>query len=1713
MSFWDDFRRTAGQVVQGTQQLGAGIGKGLLGYPGAIVSGTTQAVVATEAAPYTQNNIQQPIAPGQQVAQQGLNQTFEVSNKAMEALRVPFQTVAERGAASVVALNPNLPYFGKPGEALRDIQENKQISIGQAINAAFLNKETAKKIDWTGKGEIAGLESTQDFFNRGYQKWTSGALDFTANFALDPLIYLGKTAKIARLATLVRPVRTEQELALLSQQIDDGARGAVSPFTPLINRIAENPTASSLVGEDIVTSGSRGLEIMQAIERAPLGSRESYAEILKVGIGVVPTQQKLLTESAIVRQDIEKLMGQNAYNKSMLDTGMFTLNHKVAIENKIAENTEVLNELIKRDKFLYSVVGEGSENAPGVFGSMGSQTVARWQWLEEVRGNVVKKRAESIFEESKYVGKDKLPVRMLTWVTEGGIIREVPSGMVKVEGVAVSESYREVLSNIQKVVELSGLNSQWGKLKFDEYTALQTKVERSNWLNNFESESLSEIMIKEFNLDRSNETLIKGIQKFSKVLIEEQGNARRGNFKKLFSSNYTILDDNGESTAVHGMKGLIETLAGESGLTVKQMQERFANVPLSETQYPSVHVLTNFDDYATVIKENPQRFRVFIKGLQLMAAQAEGVAKRTDIQTKPKSKFTKVSQKDIDALIEEARNISLNSGGLNERFQSGFNIARDGFTTAFDLFQTTIWKPAVLFRFGYTQRNVLEGWARTIAAMSMLSELTGTSLPSAYRGLKAPGTTNRIAKNTAERYRAMGARKNFDQIEYVARGRVAEANITYSQDSIFSIREELNKFIFDNPISAPGLEKAIADPAFQVMKESKVINEAQVAQLFNKIVDELDKFTPKAQKGIKSKLYNDIQVDTLAKFIDLQKEAKIFQVQYDAARVSRASLLDEIDKLTDLATVKLVRAGEGKFEVIPGVELPDVWSGVFGQIARKDASAEKTLQNTLMNGRTSNQLNSIFRASRSDVITPDNKFWGNAYVDFINKVVYNDPLYQMFLRGKTQQDVAAYLKSPQGRDTLANVQLSVDQLANKNIDKYAEVLYHQYVRLLPPSSMTGIDVRTAALNGKMTEQLALQLPSDVRPSIFGTELYPGNRSAGAILNKAVKGVFKYIGTLPEDKLVRQPFYRSVYRMEAARIARLVQAQGMDLNTEKAQGLVVRMAHQRARKTLNETLYTVERYTNPGNFMRFASPFYMAHQNSSRFWISKSIQNPTIPYLGLVLWNSPNKALETRDPQGRIVESSLPFYSNETIYMTMKKGPVAYLLKKFGPYEDESVLKFNKTSADLFFGGSFPALPQLSGPLVDVLAATVFKKPVEKADEWLSINMGVDNNALQRYVLPFYNPETRVWNKILPSPAWLRALVTSSMEDRSPQFAARVDMNIENNLVKLHEEGGVLNDKTMAEATDKAIFQTKRGYLVEAIFGVGSPISTKIGTSWELQKKLLRLYQTKYGQVEGLNRFSDEFGATQASYAKTSTSSNQSGLLGTPQTVRNIEANLNLVKRVSFLDESVIGSFFNGGEYKDYTTVAEARLKGIRVLGKPLKGGAVDTKTKVLNAEAYAGFSLYIPAADAIKAKAKAEGERAGVKMTPNSVAYQPYQDRLNILANYVGQTYPEFLKRLKNPEPKRVFDTVEAIKNIVSDPTYQETVGKNNKVAQGALVWLEARESVAVAVANKQATLSQGQERMDEVVDYMRNNGFKDFANFYDFNLHGDTLNPIGFRK
>ena len=1712
MSFWDDFRRNAGRVVQGVEQLGTGVAKGLLGYPGAIATGATEAVVAKQAAPLTPTNLQRPIAPGQQVAQQGLEETFEVTNKAMEALRVPFQAVAERGAAGIVAANPNLPYFGKPREALRDIQENKQISIGQAINAAFLSEETAKKIDWTGKAEIPGLESTQDYFSRGAQKWISGSLDFTANFALDPLIYLGKAAKLGRIATLVRPVRTEQELNILSREIDNAVVGARSPFTPLMNRIQEEPFASSLIGEDIVTSGSRGLEIMQAIERAPAGDRQAYGDILKVGIGVVPTQQKLLQQSAIVRQDIEKLMAQNSYAKDMIESGAFTLENKLAAEKQIAKNTELLDELIKRDKFLYSVVGEGSENAPGVFGSLGSQTVARWQWLEEVRGSVVKKRAESIFEESKYVGKDKLPVRMLTWVNEGGIIREAPSGMVKVEGVAVSESYREIISNIQKVIELSGKDSKWGKAKFDEYAMLQTKVQRSNWLDNFESESLAEIMIKEFNLDRTNETLIKGIQKFAKTLIEEQGNARRGNFKNMFSSNYTVLDDNGESTVVVGMQKLIKTLADEAGITVKQMQERFSNIPLSETQYPSVHVLTNFDDYARVIRENPQRFRVFVKGLELMVAQAEGIAKKTT-GIKPKKKFTRVAQKDIDALIEEAKNISFNSGGLNETLQSGFNIARDGFTAAFDLFQTTIWKPTVLFRFGYTQRNVLEGWARTIAAMSMLSELTGTSLPSAYRGLKAPGTTNRIGKNIAELYRAAAARKDYDQVEYIARGKVAEANITYSQDSIFTVREELSKYLFNNPIPVPALEKAISDPAFQAMKESKVINEAQVAQLFNKIVDELDKFAPKAQKAIKSKKYDDIQIDTLAKFIDLYKEAKILQIQYDAARVSRASLLDEIDKLTELATVKLVRSGEGKFEVIPGVELPDSWAGVFGQIARKDASSEKTLQNTLMSNRTSNQLSSIIRASRSDVITPENKFWGNAYVNFINGVVYNDPLYQMFLRGKTQQEVAEYLKSPQGRQTLENVSLSVQQLANDNVDKYTEVLYQQYVRLLPPTSITGVDVRTAALNGKMTEQLALQLPNEVRPSIFGTELFPGNRSASYLLDKAVKGVFKFIGTLPEDKLVRQPFYRAVYRMEAARIARLVQAQGMDLSTEKAQGLVVRMAHQRARKTLNETLYTIERYTNPGNFMRFVSPFYMAHQNSSRFWISKSIQNPTIPYLGLVLWNSPNRALETRDPQGRIVESSLPFYSNETVYMTVQKGPISYLLKKYGPYEDESVLTFNKTSADLFFGGSFPALPQLSGPLVDILASTAFKKPVEKADEWLSVTMGIENNALQRYILPFYNPETKWWNKIIPSNAWTRALVTASMGERSPQFRGRVDMNLENNLVKLHEEGGVLNDKTMADALDKAIFQTKRGYYIEAIFGAGFPISTKIGTNWGLQKKMLRLYQTKYGQVEGLNKFAEEFGATQASYAKTSVSSNQSGLLGTPQTVKNIESNIPLIKRVSFLDESIIGSFFNGGEYKDYTTVAESRLKNIKILGKPLKGGTLDTKTKVLNAEAYAGFSLYIPAADAIKAKAKAEGERLGVKMSPNSNAYKPYKERLDILASYIGQSYPEFYKRLKNPEPKRVFDTVEAIKTIVTDPTYQKTVGKDNKVAQGAIVWLEARESVAIAVANKQATVTQGQERMDEIVDYMRNNGFKDFADFYEFNLRGDTLNPIGFRK
>lgn len=1719
MSFWDDFRNSF-------QEEATKFVKGLAAAPGAVIEGATQAVVTKQTAPtlitYAPKQ-PSPIMQNNNSAVADLVEgSAEVTNKAIETLRLPYQYVAETAAGTVVSLNPNLPYFGKPASAIQAIRDDKTISIGQALATNLLvDAEEAKRIDWTNSGK-PGLISIDDYFSKGKAKFLSGTFDTVANLTLDPLIIAGKAAKFARLDYLVRPT-TKANQAQLTSEIDRAVAGDLtSPVAPLIDRIMQNPSASALIAEDLVTSSSAASNLIEALSIAGRIDRQAVGEVLKVGLGNAKITQELADRQPILKKKIEDVLLQNEqYNQILADPFNYP-NVQLSTKRLLEENNKLVSQLRQQSKFLDATIGNELEAGSGVFASLGRQTWAKTSYLENLRGKVISNRNESLWAEGK-VNVQNIPVRILSWINEGGIVGDVPSGVVKIEGIGAQESFREVVSNIRQIQAITGVSSNWARTKFDEFTSKITKAQRAQWLDSFDDEAMGEILISKLGINRNDEFLVKATLRFANALAKESKRMRTKFWGDLFDSNYTIVDDYGDPIVVAKMKTFVEDLAKESKISVKEMQNRLRNTPLNETQYANIHVLTDYKLFSDVIDENPQRFNMFLSSLKDLE---KGYA---DIKSiKPNAKVKKPSSKDIDAIIEEARNLTYADGSLGEFTKGVSKTAVDGISAVLDIYYKTIWKPYTLLRFGYTQRNVLEGWARVIAATSQLSSEAGMNPFTVAKGLKDSGTlwtrdgvkigAGRVPQNVANKIKAYAARKDVNKKEFIARARVAEQAVDTVENDIFFLYKELDDFTENSFLRTQKIDNFIKSKEFDNVLKSKSRDAEQISKLTQKIYNDINEALSGASKLIKNNKLDEIKIKQYEALVSISNQLNEQIIKYDMTRLARASVYDEMDKLAETATFRLVSAGQGKFEVVPSVEIPDAFAGILGQIARKDASGEKTMQTVIFGGgKQMGVFEALSRRTKSGIVNPDSKFWLGAYVEHINRRVYNDPLFQRFLNGETVDDVVKFLKSPSGANARENVEVAIKRNFNNSEKQFTEFLFLEFERLLPNNPNLqglGTTLRDAARSGKMTESIARLIPEDYRPSIYGTELYPGKRSLAQFVDATVSTIFKYLGNLPEDKLVRHPFYRMVYQMEARRIAFQLRDQGIDLSRPDIINRIVQASHRRAYKTLNETLYTIDRYSNPAEFLRFVSPFYMAQQNSSRFWLGKTIQNPAVPYIGLLVWNSPNKIFDVRDAQGRDVSSSLPFYSNESIYIKM---PDVIARNAFPGDERNAFLKLNKTSADLFFGGSLPVLPQLSGTLVDVPVDLFLRPAVEKVDFLLTETFGIESDALNRYVLPYYNPDTKVWNKIVPSNSWSRALVTSAMGDRSPQFQARVSKNLERLQYLADERGEALTPELMSKLTRQAYEQTYYAYRIEAIFGGVLPISTKVSNAYELMEQELKLYQSRYGYENGTDKYIEDNGIIKTTYLKSSTTYNPGGLIATPQTIRNLKSvKPELLDQISFVDESVLGAFFNQGTPADYTRNANSELREFKVLGKPLKSTMTDLEKQAKDRDAAAGNALFYPARDKILAQVKAEEIRIGAPIRPGSKAYEQFQNRMDMIALTVAQKYPEFMQRRLYPDRESTFKTVEAIYRLLSDKEYMEKVGADNKVAQGSLLWLEARETLAQELARrpsqniKAASNEDILLRMQEIVDYMRLNGYSDFARFYDYNLTGDPLTPLG---
>ena len=923
-----------------------------------------------------------------------------------------------------------------------------------------------------------------------------------------------------------------------------------------------------------------------------------------------------------------------------------------------------------------------------------------------------------------------------------------------------------------------------------------------------------------------------------------------------------------------------------------------------------------------------------------------------------------------------------------------------------------------------------------------------------------------------------------------------------------------------------------------------------------------------------------------------------------AAALAKASVRDEVETLIRKTDVlgNIKKSGEGEFELIPGLLMsPDSFAGPIGAIMRKESSAALSGAATVFNLSRSS-MNSILNGNvKRGVVNPldeagaQNPLWANVAADYANRQM-RDIASQKFigLNPKNEEDlntVISWAKSSdpaavRWRNEMSEIIDNLKRTSNDPIevliredamfieatlpnygidgrvisplrDADGNLIYTEAGKRIPGTNIIAEEsgqlipgLRQKALKGELTVDDMLEIPEMQRASVNGAIAEKSNAS---LWKKLTNSMFKWIGSLPEDTFVRHPFYRAMYQTEQRRIGQMWLAQGKSVDYINARIDVLQdSAHRFAYKQTMERLYSVQRKTDPGETWRFVSPFYMAKQNSNRFWFGYAMRNPQYVGRHLLMWTAPGRVFDVENENGEDVSGVNPLFSEGVkAKITIPNGMADAL-----NIPRDSRLESQLSSWDLVNNGYLPFVPEAGGPVFDYSASWLFNAASGKAwdPELLLIKMGMDPEMLRKIIAPYVGkaPSTEsreaIFNLYLNPNAWMRSLlaplatvpvISDITEILDPTAIDRFGNRTIKNFKMLYEQwtqGQPYNEElNTSQQQDKIaeMYSEAAGYAIneqlwESLWSFGPTVgNVKIEDYANRKASELRVYRSRFGYDEGTLKFIQDntkyneageiisYGTYTLSTAEGSNNeANPFGVAGTPQTVRGIVQNKELWDKVSSIeagsdnapDNKILGSMFNQGDRnKDYSQTANNKLYSLNV----------KRKVKQTDAEKNAiavdfGTDEYFAILDSYEAKAEAAGIEVGSK------AYKAaYKEDIDNDVEALAKRNPIWYRESGTINLRKADNNVNAVLNVLEDQTFLDTVGKNNKLIEAIHSYMLYRKPLVeqrlaisddpdtdIYRANKYAGLVEDKDRIAAQISEQ----VPEFANFYKYYLRRDPL-------
>ena len=1397
-NYWDTIKDAiASKIGQGLSAVGENVAAGFAGaFGGKIIPGadTTQ-LAAAAAAPVkkagqkvgatTTGTLLKPLETVR--ADAAFNLGIEEATKAYEFLypkvTQPLTTSIlsfselERGQVPDVTANWKLARPLTKEEKAAGVPDN--VSPGQALAAKVVPifDKYFNIADPTDRKET--------FKDNVYGKYTSGTLDGFVNWYADPLFIVGKSIALTRKGLLINPIETADDIVRVRKDLDQHGifietGGLAGRETPIGTAVA------SLVGKNVAEVSTHPLITRSTNPRlmtALMGEANTYedaANFIAAAAGDTASLAKIAATRASVADEITRaqdLLDPIAKRYISIEWGAGTdiKNLEPTIQEYDRLN-RVLDDLILRDTNLARAMDERL----GDYRVLNNYTSAADVVLFNKNIGVSIEKARARASELKLDFSFYTEVFQKTAFSRPVVViqaafNKLPNGIVRIDGGPMADSTNEIKYALNSVPVLR--NPEYLTVKtqlFTDYALARNATERFAAVENIEQE-VANIIALENGLSIEEATM----------WYKAFGSIRRGIMNDIGTRGFWV-DDNGtlvtspfwksEMPNVVPMmdfkdfdsflklyKRLIPSGEGvakaglQARLVGKELEDMmdFANSlfkasVLTRMGYPIRNTIDGQLRAALAlgsIAKTDEVFRTFRENLGTRRKQAENFVDETISSTRPSQLNT-----DIGKLIQQRQDlIAVRESILDELTPQAYYANASG-------------------TFGKQVTPEMVELAIASKSKPLLKEADRI----AYFEL--------MAKRKAQKGLLFGKDKiKFEALQGKAFSRYVREEIvpTLPKGTTLVYADYLSGRVF---YKVPGSQGRLPKGSIPEIEARRGIPSGALA-------DEIESVGPLDLRGKGPVEYPNIRVITsyeasrsenfeeIASLLGEENMTRI-RIYQDLINKIDNDILLKVEQSQFLAKrradLRIVRAGEseeifispsGKEIVVDGA-----FAGPNGSLTRAEASSRGSL-NWMTEGQAylsfdaskgSKTLTSGMNLSESRVVVnPGDPQYFNELAVFINQRLRSDQLAMQILEGVPDAKIIEWLRSPKGAFYLKEINADISK-----IDIPAHVLEarSRIYKLLPDQQVRSLAAREE-LSPEQFDLLMRGTPNLIpiagRSLIEDTLRY----NKGVIkttVNDAISGIFRMIGSTPENNLVAWPFYNGLYKRNLQLEINLAEGLGKNIQDPDLIIQMQRSAHAASQKTLKDVLYRISNNTGLSNTMRFLVPFFNAQYNAVKVYGKFFIEDPSRIARANQIWNMPNRVATVIDSDGKEVPPGAPPSENQFILITIPEG----VQGRFGIPKGYQV-SIPKNSLNVFLTGDNPLAPSFGIPVTIPVSMLANSRPdrVENFNKFLNDFFGEQTSkVIMNSLIPFGKAPADPWKLLLPAAGQKFSSLQSGLDD-------------------------------------------------------------------------------------------------------------------------------------------------------------------------------------------------------------------------------------------------------------------------------------------------------------------------------------------------------------